>query len=165
MKDDFRSSAAQPNPPEEDRGELDLTLLLEQHQKEIWEWKQKESQWIRDKNQLDGNKKIIEELSIKLVEMAKVNLAFKKRAQEAEGETTIVKGIGMNSPEMKSLRARVSELEGTLGSAQDINTDHQKYNGELQIKLTEVEEDNKKLSQQISDYIKKYENSIRSLGL
>mgnify|MGYP003669926881 FL=1 len=76
MKDDFRPSAAQPNPPDE-RGELDLTLLIEQHQKEIWEWKQKESQWIRDKNQLDGNKKIIEELSIKLVEMAKVNLAFK----------------------------------------------------------------------------------------
>ena len=164
MKDNFRPSAAQPNPPE-DRGELDLTLLLEQHKKEIWEWKQKESQWIRDKNLLDGNKKVIEELSTKLIEMAKANITFKKRAQEAEGETTIVKGIGMNSPEMKSLRARVSELEGTLGSAQDINTDHQKYNGELQIKLTEVEEDNKKLSQQISDYIKKYENSIRSLGL
>jgi hypothetical protein len=40
--------------------------------KEIWEWKQKESQWIRDKNQLDGNKKIIEELSIKLIELGKV---------------------------------------------------------------------------------------------
>ena len=36
----------------------DLTLLIEQHQKDIWEWKQKESQWVRDKNQLDGNKQI-----------------------------------------------------------------------------------------------------------
>ena len=146
--DNFRPSAAQPNPTE-DRGELDLTLLLEQHKKDIWEWKQKESQWIKDKNQLDGNKKIIEELSTKLVEMAKVNLAFKKRAQEAEGETTIVKGIGINSPEMKALRAKVSELEGTLGSAQDINDNHQRYNGELQTRLTEVEEDNKSLSKQI----------------
>ena len=150
MKDNFRPSAAQPNPPE-DRGELDLTLLLEQHKKDIWEWKQRESQWIRDKNQLDGNKQIIEELSSKLVEMGKANLALKKRAQEAEGETTIVKGIGMNSPEMKALRAKVNELQGTLGSAQDINDNHQRYNGELQTRLTEVEDDNKKLSEQIQD--------------
>ena len=32
------------------------------------------------------------------------NVALKKRAQEAEGETSIVKGIGMNSPEMKALK-------------------------------------------------------------
>ena len=129
----------------------DLASLIEQHQKEIWEWKQKESQWIRDKNQLDGNKRIIEELSAKMVEMGKANLALKKRAQEAEGETSIVKGIGMNSPEMKSLQAKVNELEGTLGSAQGINDNHQRYNGKLQTRLTEVEEDNKKLSQQIQD--------------
>ena len=129
----------------------DLTSLIEQHQKDIWEWKQKESQWVRDKNQLDGNKRIIEELSTRLVEMGKANLALKKRAQEAEGETTIVKGIGLNSPEMKALQAKVNELEGTLGSAQGINDNHQRYNGKLQTRLTEVEEDNKKLSKQIQD--------------
>ena len=127
----------------------DLTSLIEQHQKDIWEWKQKEAQWVRDKNQLDGNKQIIEELSTKLVEMGKANLALKKRAQEAEGETTIVKGIGMNSPEMKALKIKVNELQGTLGSAQDINENHQRYNGKLQTRLTEVEEDNKSLSKQI----------------
>jgi len=126
-----------------------LTSLIEQHKKDIWEWKQKESQWIRDKNQLDGNKQIIQELSTKLVEMGKAILALKKRAQEAEGENTIIKGIGNNSPEMKALQARVNALEGTLGSAQDINTDHQKYNGKLQTRLTEVEDDNKKLAKQI----------------
>jgi len=127
----------------------DLTSLIEQHQKDIWEWKQKEAQWVRDKNQLDGNKQIIEELSTKLVEMGKANLTLKKRAQEAEGETTIVKGIGMNSPEMKALKIKVNELQGTLGSAQDINENHQRYNGKLQTRLTEVEEDNKSLSKQI----------------
>jgi len=126
-----------------------LTSLIEQHKRDIWEWKQKESQWIRDKNQLDGNKQIIQELSTKLVEMGKAILALKKRAQEAEGENTIIKGIGNNSPEMKALQARVNALEGTLGSAQDINTDHQKYNGKLQTRLTEVEDDNKKLAKQI----------------
>jgi len=135
----------------EDREESNLILLIEQYKKEIWEWKQKESQWIKDKNQLEGHKRIVEELSTKIVEVGKVNLASKKRAQEAEGETSIVKGIGMNSPEMKTLQARVNELEGRLGSAQDINDNHQRYNGKLQTRLTEVEEDNKRLSKQIQD--------------
>ena len=127
----------------------DLISLVEQHQKETWEWKQKESQWIRDKNQLEGNKTIINELSTKLIEMAKINLALKKRAQEAEGENTIIKGIGNNSPEMKALKTKVNELQGTLGSAQDINDNHQRYNGKLQTRLTEVEEDNKNLAKQV----------------
>ena len=135
----------------EHRGPQDLTLLIEQHQKDIWEWKQKESEWIRDKNQLEGNKQIIAELTTKMIEMGKANLALKKRAQEAEGETTIVKGIGMNSPEMKAAHAKIKELEATLASAQDINDNHQRYNGKLQTRLTEVEEDNKKLAIQIQD--------------
>ena len=120
----------------------DMLLLIEQHKRDNWEWQQKESQWVRDKNQLEGNKRIIEELSTKM-------LALKKRAEEAEGETTIVKGIGMNSPEMRAAKARIKELEGTLVSAQNINDDHQRYNGKLQTRLTEVEEDNKKLAKQI----------------
>ena len=81
----------------------DLSSLIEQHQKDIWEWKQKESQWVRDKNQLEGSKRIIEEISSKMVEMGKINLA------------------------------------------------HKELNGKLQTRLTEVEEDNKKLAKQIQD--------------
>tara|TARA_R110002072_G_scaffold139667_1_gene283440 strand:- start:29 stop:532 length:504 start_codon:yes stop_codon:yes gene_type:complete len=167
MKDNFRSSAAQPNPPNETRVKEtdDMMLLLEQHKKDIWEWKQKESQWIRDKNLLDGNKKIIEELSTRLIEMAKDNMAFKKRAQEAEGETTIVKGIGMNSPEMRELQARVKQLDSSLNNALEINENHQRYNGELQRRLTEVEEDNKRLSKQIENYVKNHEDKFRKAGL
>ena len=122
----------------------DLPLLIEGYKKEIWDWKQKESQWIKDKNQLEGHKRIVEELSTKLIEMGKTIIALKKRAQEAEGENTIIKGIGNNSPEMK-------ELQGRLSSAQDINDNHQRYNGKLQTRLTEVEQDNKRLSKQIQD--------------
>ena len=126
-----------------------LTSLIEQHKKEIWQWKQKESQWLDDRVALSGNKRIIEELAAKMTELGKANLALRKRVQEAEGETTIVKGIGMNSPEMKAAKAKIKELEGTLVSAQNINEDHQRYNGKLQTRLTEVEEDNKKLAKQI----------------
>ena len=59
----------------------------------------------------------------------------------------------MNSPEMKALKAKIKELEGILVSAQNINDDHQRYNGKLQTRLTEVEEDNKKLAKQIQDLI------------
>ena len=78
-----------------------LTSLLEQHQQEIWGWKQKEAQWIRDKNQLEGNKTIVNELSTKLIETGKLNLA------------------------------------------------HQELNGKLQLRLTEVEYDNRNLAKQI----------------
>ena len=122
----------------------DLLLLMEQHKKEVWEYKQKESQWVRDKNQLGGNKQIIEELSTKMIEISKANLALKKRAQEAEGENTIIKGIGNNSPEMKELQAKLKE-------AGKINQLHQELNGRLQTRLTEVEDDNKKLAKQVQD--------------
>ena len=58
--------------PKEDRGALDLTFLLEQHKKEIWDWKQKESEWIRTDNLFKGSQKIIEELSAKLVQQVRI---------------------------------------------------------------------------------------------
>ena len=38
----------------------------------------------------------------------------KKKREEAEGEMTIVKGIGMNSPEMKRLQGEVDALKSQL---------------------------------------------------
>jgi len=38
----------------------------------------------------------------------------KKKRQEAEGEMTIVKGIGMNSPEMKALKKEIEEVKADL---------------------------------------------------
>ena len=39
------------------------------------------------------------------------NKKLKKRVEEAEGENTIIKGIGLNSPEMKAAQAIIKELE------------------------------------------------------
>jgi hypothetical protein len=38
----------------------------------------------------------------------------KKKRQEVEGENTIIKGIGQNSPEMKALQNKIKELEKHL---------------------------------------------------
>ena len=90
--------------------------------------------------------------------------AEKKRAQEAEGELTIIKGIGNTSPEMKELRERVKQLDDSLAMALEINEKHQRYNGKLQLRLTEVEEDNKKLSKQVEDK-ENVVNNLRQKGL
>jgi len=132
----------------------DLVLLIEQHKREIWEWKQKESKWLEDKVLLDGTKKLINKLSEELMRM-------KNRAQEAEGENTIIKGIGNTSPEMKALQERVKRLDHSLANALEINESHQRYNGKLQRRVTELEEDNKKISSQVEDKI----THIRKLGL
>ena len=74
-----------------------------------------------------------------------------KLRQEAEGETTIVKGVGMNSPEMKEAKERVKELQIRLAEVLEIDEAHQKQVGKLQARMTELEEDNKKLAHQVED--------------
>jgi len=49
----------------------------------------------------------------------------KKKRQEAEGENTIIKGIGNNSPEMKVLQNRIKELENSLSIALENISDNQ----------------------------------------
>ena len=44
------------------------------------------------------------------------------RIGELEGELAIVKGIGMNSPEMREAKARIEELKADLARARE---DHQ----------------------------------------
>ena len=45
----------------------DLVFLIEEHKKEIWEWKKKESEWIKTAHQLANAKNLISELSSRLV--------------------------------------------------------------------------------------------------
>jgi len=80
---------------------------------------------------------------------------------EAEGETHLVKAVGMNSPEMKEAKSKIKELELGLANALEVNESHQKLNGKLQVRLTEVEEDNKKLASQVDDKV----NQLRIKGL
>ena len=108
-----------------DNKENGLEEILELHQKEIWEWKQKESQWIKTDNQLAGCKKIITELSAKIVQLKKdierlaeennnirtiesshktLNGQLQDKITDTENEIALLKGIGNNSPEMRDLK-------------------------------------------------------------
>ena len=70
----------------------ELPFLIEGYQKEIWEWKQKESQWIKDQNKLEGSKRIIEELSTKIIELGKDN---KRLADQLANRIEQLKKAGM----------------------------------------------------------------------
>ena len=106
----------------DDRGELDLTSLAEQHAKEIWALKEQISDQSKELTVLRGTKDVVVRLTNELVRM-------KKRAEEAEN---------------------------ALANSLEVDESHQTLNGKLQVRLTEVEEDNKKLSQQIDDYLNKF---------
>ena len=58
-----------------------------------------------------------------------------KLRQEAQGETTIVKGIGMNSPEMKEAEHRIKELEISLSIALETNENQQRWVSKVEDKL------------------------------
>ena len=47
---------------------------------------------------------------------------LKKRVEEAEGENTIIKGIGLNSPEMKALQKENEGIKAELARSKE---DHQ----------------------------------------
>ena len=63
--------------------------------------------------------------------------------------------------EEMTLKAKVKGLEDALANALAVNESHQKLNGTLQERLTEVEEDNKKLARQSEDRV----NRMRKSGM
>ena len=48
---------------------------------------------------------------VEIEELKKEIAKLKKRVEEAEGEVTIIRGIGMNSPEFRSLKKENEELK------------------------------------------------------
>ena len=92
---------------------------------------------------------------------AKYNKEHKHR-QEAETETILVKGIVINSPEMKAANKKIEELQDSserarkenndlynrLADALEVNESHQRLNGKLQVRIAELEDDNKKMHDQ-----------------
>ena len=64
--------------------------------------------------------------------------------------------------QVEELQDRVKELDKALSIASAVNESHQRYNGKLQIRVTELEEDNKKLAHQVEDLKL---NGVRKAGL
>ena len=63
------------------------------------------------KNRYEVLMKKNERLSFRITELEEENLKLIRKTQEAIGEMTIVKGIGMNSPEMKKAKKEIEQLK------------------------------------------------------
>ena len=88
---------------------------------------------------------------------------------EAEGETHLVKAVGMNSPEMKAANLKLDELRKELDRVKlennnlftrvadslEVNESHQRLNGKLQVRVAELEEDNQRISRQVEDQLER----------
>ena len=98
---------------------------------------------------------------------------MKKRAQEAEGELSIMKGIETNR--VKEAQARCNQLQDQLdrsfkenndlynriADSLEVNESHQRLNGKLQVRIAELEDENKK----IHEYLDKQIEAARKAGL
>ena len=140
MTDNFRPSAAQPYPTGEDRVESDLTKRVEELENSL-----SIALDINDKYQRDNKK-------------------LKDRVREAEGETTIIKGIGMSSPEMREANETIKELRQRINELLAISKSHQSLMGTQIQENDELKKDNKALARQVDDYFNARLNKTREAG-
>ena len=90
---------------------------------------------------------------------------LKTKVHDAELETSLVKAIGINSPEMKAAQKEITELKETLKS-RDYTRQHDYQflvdeNRRLEEERNMLTLDNKKLAQQIDDQV----NRLRKAGM
>ena len=92
------------------------------------------------------------------------NEKFKKRAEEAEGELTIIKGIGMNSPEMKEKDKLIQELRMRIRDMLLISEQHRSILGAEITDRKRLEQEVKDLKVQMSEYLSVRVDSTRKSG-
>ena len=88
---------------------------------------------------------------------------LKTKVHDAELETSLVKAIGINSPEMKAARKEIEELKETLKS-RDYTRQHDYQflvgeNNRLEQERNELIIDNRKLARQIDDQVDRLRKS------
>ena len=98
--------------------------------------------------------------------------SVKQMIHDAELETSLVKAVGMNSPEMKAAKEEINELKNKIASLEECmnskdyfkDSDYQfliDENRRLEEERNEVVLDNKKLAAQIEDQV----NRLRKSGM
>ena len=125
----------------ESRGELDLTRRVEE---------------------LENSLSIALEVNDKF---QRENKGLKDRVRIAEGESSIVKGIGINSPEMRESNNTITELRQRVSELLAISKSHQSLMGKQIVENEELKRDNKALAKQIDDYFNVRLDSVRKSGV
>ena len=89
---------------------------------------------------------------------------LKKRVEEAEGELTIIKGIGMNSPEMKEKDKLIQELRMRIRDMLLISEQHRSILGDEITHRKRLQKEIKDLKVQMSEYLSVRVDSTRKSG-
>ena len=96
---------------------------------------------------------------------------LKKRVEEAEGEVTIVKGIGMNSPEMRAMKKSVEEKDLLIQELRmrirDMLLISEQHRSILGAEITDrkrLEKEVKDLKVQMSEYLSVRVDNTRKSG-
>ena len=98
------------------------------------------------------------DLTRRIEELEKELAIQKERAQAAELETSLVKGTGMNSPEMLNAKKKIQELEDLVRSRDYTKAHDYKF----------LVEENKKLHKEVDDFKRNKEKRLiktREAGL
>ena len=144
----------------------DTSVLIDTYEKEIWKLKELLSRALQDTNTLEGTKRIV-------IDLSKEKIVLKKRAEEAEGELSILKGIETNrvkeaqagrdhlQDELDRTKKDNNDLYNRVAELIEISESHQKLNGKLQERLTELEEENKKMH----DHLDRQVDNARKSGM
>ena len=78
---------------------------------------------------------------------------LKKKVEEAEGELTIIKGIGINSPEMKEKDRLIQELRMRIRDMLMISEQHSSILGDEITHRKRLQQEVKDLKVQMSEYL------------
>ena len=151
-----------------------MNEIITELKREIQKWRVKLSAQIEENVRLKGFKQIVMDAPEKFAKEIDYHRYWKekaekaeKRNQELENEMILVKGITVtNSPELRAEQKKVKELENRMAEVLSLEDEHQKLNGKLQMKVTELEQealetkaDNIKLARQVEDKIDKLRRS------
>ena len=109
-------------------GDLHTKKTLHELAKEFPEKTYRELEKYRDADRQQEAQQIItqqenEELTANQGKEIDYHRYWKKRAEEAEGELSILKGIGNTSPEMRDAKAQITELQSNLDRIKKENND------------------------------------------
>ena len=110
----------------------ETSVLIDTYEKDIWKLKQLLSKALQDTNTLEGTKRIVIDLSKEKIELRK---------------------------ELDRVKKENNDLYNRVADALEVDESHQKLNGKLQERLTELEEENKKMHEHLN---KQIENARKS---
>ena len=106
----------------DDIGELDLTKRIDELENSLSIALEINDKFQRENASLLKNRPLDTMDEVAYRELQRENEKLKDKVRVAEGETSNVKAVGMNSPEMKALKAENEELRAQLARSKE---DHQ----------------------------------------